>query len=186
MAEKYRKKPVVVEAMQWDGTGASLLDIEAWSRVPGIGNTVRLATRPDSPPELWVDANSAWLPIEPGEWIIRDAVQPLPDRPTRYYPCKAEVFAATYEAMKPAPQVTLSCPHVCETCRGKEAATVSEQVSADDFHQATEVARERAARIAELERAGHDLVALHSLGAPADEIAAAIDVLAAVLGPVRT
>lgn len=83
-AMKYRKKPVVNEAMQWRAD--NLGELSRWAG----GSNLRL--QPGSGRDvlyLYVAANGTWLPLEPGEWVIRDS--------KGFYPCKADVFAATYE-----------------------------------------------------------------------------------------
>lgn len=88
--QRYRKRPVVIEAMQW--TGNNLPAISKW-----VGaDSARLDTvlSFDRPPvetlELWVAANKSWLPLQTGEWIIRDELG--------FYPCNPAVFEKTYEA----------------------------------------------------------------------------------------
>ncbi len=79
---KYRKRPIVIEAMQW--TGDNLEGLWAWA-----GADVIYGPTEFNPLRLYVAANDAWLNLEVGEWILRDSLG--------FYPCKAEIFAATYE-----------------------------------------------------------------------------------------
>ena len=44
---------------------------------------------PDATASLYVAANSVWLGVETGEWILQDS--------KGVYPCKPDVFEATYE-----------------------------------------------------------------------------------------
>jgi hypothetical protein len=79
---KFRKKPVVVEAFQW---------------------------LPDGPPSIlpqWFAGRSCWdispdnvltigtlegrMIVSPGDWVIKGIKNEL-------YPCKPDIFAATYE-----------------------------------------------------------------------------------------
>ena len=90
---KYRKKPVVIEAMQFNGTNIDeiresmgLRPLEFYGIVPkGAPDFEQLA-------RLYVAANSAFLVIEPGEWVLPDALG--------CYPCKPAIFEATYEAVE--------------------------------------------------------------------------------------
>lgn len=87
--QKFRKKPVVIEAMQWDGD--SVADLKYWTG--GAFFEVEPDDRTDDPDatgQLWVEANGRYLPIVTGEWVIKDS--------KGFYPCKADVFAETYEA----------------------------------------------------------------------------------------
>lgn len=89
--KKYRKKPVVIEAMQWTGDNKDAL--AQWT--DGAFWTVCPEDRADNPDHtgcLYVGANSAHLGISTGEWVLRDA--------KGFYPCKPDVFAATYEAVE--------------------------------------------------------------------------------------
>jgi hypothetical protein len=98
----YRKKPVVNEAQQW--TGDNIHDLWEWITAaflygptpaePAIGPDASgkgCTAQPARLARLYVAANDAWLNLEVGEWIIKDSLG--------FYPCKAEVFAATYEAV---------------------------------------------------------------------------------------
>lgn len=96
--QQYRKKPVVVEAVRYDG------------------DVVVARSRPQTPKALREFAGSAvsmvqvgsvshggghqWLPVirtkegtmrvDPGDWIIRGVAG-------EFYPCKPDIFDATYE-----------------------------------------------------------------------------------------
>lgn len=81
---KYRKRPVVIDAWQWDGENPFLSQPE-WC-APGNGmafdhkeGQVQIATK------------EGVMRASPGDWIIR-GVQ------GEFYPCKPDIFAATYEA----------------------------------------------------------------------------------------
>ena len=73
---KFRKKPVVIEAEQFTdnallpfmGLGICKYDGERW----------------------YVDTLEGPLHISPGDWIIRGVKG-------EYYPCKPDIFVATYE-----------------------------------------------------------------------------------------
>lgn len=108
--QRYTKKPVTIEAMQWTGTLDSYLDVAEWV-VDGIRwegarstsdfidektgeiTTIPLGTTLPNRVKLYVAANDEWLTLEPGEWIIKDKLG--------YYPCKNEVFTETYRPADP-------------------------------------------------------------------------------------
>lgn len=73
---KFRKKPVIIDAVQFDGSNDPT----------GVGR------REDGEPFV-VTIHGQRCYIEAGDWII-----PEPDG-VHYYPCKAAVFAAIYEAV---------------------------------------------------------------------------------------
>lgn len=111
--QKYRKKPVEIEAMQWGGTNVD--DCYSWGVLPSGGairGSVLQCFVPMDDDEivdtlsaeqyehfkdigataaLWVAANSAWLPLHTGVWIAKDR--------HGFYPIKADVFEATYTAV---------------------------------------------------------------------------------------
>lgn len=80
---KFRKKPVVIEAVQFSGdVGAPeimALDL-ACEHVPGVGDCMLIRTLEGT------------MRATPGDWIIRGVKGEL-------YPCKPDIFAATYEPL---------------------------------------------------------------------------------------
>lgn len=91
-AAKFRKKPVVIEAMQWDGTASSAGPIIDW--VLRNGGTIRYRGPEDVPGSyLSVDTLEGTMYVDVGDWVIR-GVQ------GEFYPCKPAIFAATYEAVE--------------------------------------------------------------------------------------
>lgn len=101
---KYTKRPITIEAMQF--TGENFGDLEYFCgmhRDSGdqwdiktfnpIGTylimSVTKAFEMNVKAELWVAANSQWLPIVVDEWIIKDSLG--------FYPCKDRIFKATYD-----------------------------------------------------------------------------------------
>ena len=85
MAEprKYRKKPVAIEAIQWTRNDA---------RAPIIEFTNNLVTMDDVEDEFFVydRLHNTWVEFDYGDWIIRGLQG-------EYYPCKPDIFEATYE-----------------------------------------------------------------------------------------
>ena len=80
---KYRKKPVVIEAVQWQGQdlGTLLIELEPYSPdcvVVQQGDAIDIVTLEG--------ARSA----DHGDWIIKSVNREL-------YPCKPDIFAKTYE-----------------------------------------------------------------------------------------
>ncbi len=75
---KFRKKPVVIEAVRW--TGDNQTEIGAFDSRIEIAEANRLAI-PTLEGEMCAD---------PGDWIIRGVKGEV-------YPCKPDIFDATYE-----------------------------------------------------------------------------------------
>lgn len=82
---KFRKKPVVVEAMQYLGQAPWII---RWiARVTAIGSP-RLAYEQEG--ELFIHTLEGKMHISVGDWVIKgDAGE--------FYPCKPDIFEATYE-----------------------------------------------------------------------------------------
>ena len=90
-AQKFRKKPVVIEAIRWTGDSSQLDDFlgsQNWTRA----DAREIAWEHDDPEEvvIWNQAEKGWVPAPVGWWIIR-GVQ------GEFYPCKPDIFEATYE-----------------------------------------------------------------------------------------
>lgn len=88
--QSFRKKPVEVEAMRltWD----DLTDVKAWcggNVAYGCGVAIGLT----------IDTREGFMLAELGDWIIKE---PFPTADRRFYPCKPELFDATYEPEVPA------------------------------------------------------------------------------------
>ena len=83
---KFRKKPVVIEAMQY--TPESCLAIHEWMEIEhfsgGAGN-----------PCEWmaIETLEGTMEAHVGDWIIKGVKG-------EFYPCKPDIFAATYEPVE--------------------------------------------------------------------------------------
>jgi hypothetical protein len=88
---KYRKMPVVIEAMQWDGTAESAIPIINWAnKSPRSINYYSADESARGFVELVVPTLEGDMVARPGDFIIR-GVQ------GEFYPCKPDIFAATYK-----------------------------------------------------------------------------------------
>jgi hypothetical protein len=83
---KFRKKPVTIEALQFTDhhVGESILD---WVNGNG-GNAFTLGTT--DAPRMAVRTLEGTHEASVGDWIIQGVAG-------EFYPCKPEIFAATYE-----------------------------------------------------------------------------------------
>ena len=79
---KFRKKPVVIEAIQWNGRNATELSL--WSQGKTWGRSYKY---------LKVDTLEGTIIAKTGDWIIRGIKG-------EFYPCKPDIFEATYEAVE--------------------------------------------------------------------------------------
>ena len=100
MATQYRKKPVVIEAMHFEGDNAHLHSVYQWieentqgsfdvndpsGEVPASGVSIDAATG-----FMVIATLEGIMQVKVGDYIIR-GVQ------GEFYPCKPDIFEATYE-----------------------------------------------------------------------------------------
>ena len=86
---KYRKKPVIVEAIRYFDHETSHDAVREFVTAP-IDEVGRLENAWKL--EIFNTAEAQWLPVPKGSWIIKGIAG-------EYYPCAPEVFDATYEAV---------------------------------------------------------------------------------------
>lgn len=90
MAE-YRKKPVVIEAMQWPGFSVdadrieAIMKFEDWFLKDGGKGTY-------SGSDLLIPTLEGVMIASPKDWVIKGVKG-------EFYPCKPDIFEATYEAV---------------------------------------------------------------------------------------
>lgn len=77
--QRYRKKPVEIEAMHFT-------DVSAGSRIAEWCG----GTNVDSPHEIRIDTLEGTMTATLGDWVIRGVKG-------EFYPCKSDIFEATYE-----------------------------------------------------------------------------------------
>lgn len=116
----YRKKPVVIEAKQWNGENADEIQTflfdgnqhaaHGWVK----GQYVEIGTL------------EGLMVASIGDWIIKGLAG-------EFYPCKPEIFAATYDEVPQAPSSTLP-PHQQRVLDEKECRDI-EITKLDEFIQ---------------------------------------------------
>jgi len=78
---KFRKKPVVIEAVQYHGP--NFTEMEEF-----VGGDAEFRNG-----ELLIATREGAMRASPGDWIIKGVKG-------EFYPCKPDIFEATYEAVK--------------------------------------------------------------------------------------
>jgi len=81
----YRKRPVTVEALQFDGDNLGV--IMEWIASQD-GHALLQAGR------LLIRTREGDMEVSLGDYVIRE---PRPTEDRRFYPCKPDIFAASYE-----------------------------------------------------------------------------------------
>jgi len=91
---KFRKKPVVIEAIQYDGTPEGNRTIIDWTRgtpTKAFMDTIIRSTDADGEvPALKITTLEGDHVVSPGDWVIRGVAG-------EHYPCNPDIFAETYE-----------------------------------------------------------------------------------------
>lgn len=85
---RFRKRPIEIEAFQWDGSIPSGEAVAA--ALPGV--SLHAEANDPRPPRLSIATREGVMVASPGDWIIRGVAGEV-------YPCKPEIFAATYDPL---------------------------------------------------------------------------------------
>lgn len=78
--KKFRKKPVVVEAIQYLGD---------FNWVP-VQNFLVMTYQPEPPRYLYINTLEGQMLVSLGDWIIKGVAG-------EFYPCKPDIFYQTYD-----------------------------------------------------------------------------------------
>lgn len=85
---KYRKKPVVIEAIRW--TGDNWKEVEAFCGAAVMFGTIY---EPDPVSAAYIHTLEGKMYARPGDYIIKGVKGEC-------YPCKANIFEETYEEVE--------------------------------------------------------------------------------------
>lgn len=86
MIKKYRKKPVIIEAIKWTGNNEQeIIDFAA--------NSYRLIKFLNFEQNIAIETLEGTMIANKGDYIIKGIKNEL-------YPCKADIFKQTYEEVK--------------------------------------------------------------------------------------
>jgi hypothetical protein len=81
---KFRKKPVVIEAVQWNA------DLQSWDEIKAFGC-------PTKPGEM--GSKTFLIPTIEGDMIASKGDYIIKGVKGEFYPCKSDIFEATYESV---------------------------------------------------------------------------------------
>ena len=95
---KFKKKPIEIEAVQWNGDNKSAREV---SEFMGAKNMeletdeyeVRLENGTCRIGNLYIKTSEGLMLANFGDWIIKESF----DKERKFYPCKKDVFEQTYE-----------------------------------------------------------------------------------------
>ena len=80
---KYRKKPVVIEALQWNAVHSEMMGFMGVDQLECVSQWGDLDV-------LIIDTLEGEMSARKGDWIIKGVKG-------EFYPCKPDIFHATYE-----------------------------------------------------------------------------------------
>ena len=87
---KYRKKPVVVDALQWDGTNFDEICNFMQKFYGSKLNYENMSEHASKTGELFIQSLEGVMRASKGDYIIK-GIQ------GEFYPCKPDIFEVTYE-----------------------------------------------------------------------------------------
>lgn len=90
MSNRFRKRPVVIEAMRLRAYTQGLTDGDIWRWMRDGGATFVMDQMDPGPAFMRIDTLEGEMTAQVGDWIIK-GVQ------GEFYPCKPDIFAMTYE-----------------------------------------------------------------------------------------
>lgn len=83
---KYRKKPVIIEAIQFEDNSDRIIEIHEFMR----GDTIRVNYEDKDNPYLKIETLEGIMKASVGDYIIKGVNG-------EFYPCKPDIFEKTYE-----------------------------------------------------------------------------------------
>ena len=84
---KYRKKPVVIEAIQWDGSEDMAIEISSDDDFEGM-----LDFKTGSFDGFYIETLEGRMKVSKDDYIIKGVKN-------EFYPCKPDIFELTYEEL---------------------------------------------------------------------------------------
>ena len=84
--QKYRKKPIVIEAVQFKDTKASFDEIRKW-----VGEIFYYDYQ--NYPRVFIKTLEGSMGVSKNDWIIKGVAN-------EFYPCKPDIFKKTYEKVE--------------------------------------------------------------------------------------
>lgn len=83
---KYRKKPVIIEAIQFEDNSDCIIEIHEFMG----GDTIRVNYEDKDNPYLKIETLEGTMKASVGDYIIKGVNG-------EFYPCKPDIFEKTYE-----------------------------------------------------------------------------------------
>ncbi len=90
---KFRKKPVIVDAIKWDGVNWN--EVTDFLKGAKFHREYKDKSNQSKDMQIWITTLEGEMRADTGDWIIKGIKG-------EFYPCKNDVFEATYELVKEA------------------------------------------------------------------------------------
>ena len=87
--KRFRKRPVEIEAMRWDGSLLSTETVTQWCG-GAYDYEVKASDHTDKAEWISIHTLEGVMRADVGDWVIRGVAG-------EFYPCRDEIFAATYD-----------------------------------------------------------------------------------------
>ena len=88
MAQKFRKMPVIVEAVRWDGSSRMAGSIVDW--IERAGHSAQTDVIASGHQAIFIETLEGTMFARGGDWIVKGVKG-------EFYPVAPDVFAETYE-----------------------------------------------------------------------------------------
>jgi hypothetical protein len=88
MTQRFRKKSVIIEAIQYDGTENSVVEILQLKETTSSARSIRVDAS-----DLLIHTLEGVMRANKGDWIIKGING-------EFYPCKPDIFEKTYEKIE--------------------------------------------------------------------------------------
>lgn len=90
---KFRKRPVVVEAVRWEGWDSRIIPSPIGEAPEWLRQHIKTYVDEVGGDNITVTTPHGWATVRPGDWILQDADGLV-------YSCKPDIFEATYEPVE--------------------------------------------------------------------------------------
>lgn len=89
---KFRKKPIVIEAVQWTASRKS------WDEIMKLGGgDLDWQPGPMGSNSFIITTLDGDMTVSDGDWVIKE---PFATKDRRFYPCKPNIFEKAYEPVE--------------------------------------------------------------------------------------
>lgn len=90
--KSYRKVPVVIQAIEYDGSEESRTAILQWTGEYEVRSKIQEINTGEK--KIAIETKEGWITASVGDYVIKGVEN-------EFYPCKPSVFDTTYQWVKP-------------------------------------------------------------------------------------